>query len=161
NHASHGDANLSDLPNAAARGPDDTHEPSQFAAWTEFHRQADTQPDDEREVFDLLWYQGLSQADAATLLQASERTVQRRWREARVRVYQDLTAAPPGLYRRPQPSPPRNPVPRPRQTAQRRRPRASPRGASGLPAGAAAADVPTLTAAPLGFRPAPRRPSLN
>ena len=54
-----------------------------LAFWTEFHSRVERMPDEEREVFDLLWYQELSQAEAATLLNVSERTVKRRWAAAR------------------------------------------------------------------------------
>jgi RNA polymerase sigma factor (sigma-70 family) len=58
-------------------------DPNRLAAWAEFHRQIEHLPDEEREVFDLLWYQGLSQAEAAGVLQVSERTIKRRWQAAR------------------------------------------------------------------------------
>lgn len=58
-------------------------DPGRLAAWAEFHRQIELLPDEEREVFDLLWYQGLSQAEAGRLLQVSERTIKRRWQSAR------------------------------------------------------------------------------
>jgi DNA-directed RNA polymerase specialized sigma24 family protein len=41
-------------------------------------------------VFDMLWYQGLTQAEAAALLQVSERTLQRRWRAACERLHAAL-----------------------------------------------------------------------
>jgi RNA polymerase sigma-70 factor (ECF subfamily) len=63
-----------------------THEPSQLAVWTEFHRQVADLADVDREVFDLLWYQGLTQAEAAAVLGVSERTVSRRWISARLRL---------------------------------------------------------------------------
>jgi RNA polymerase sigma-70 factor (ECF subfamily) len=65
-------------------------EPGRLAAWTELHRRVEGLPDEEREVFDLLWYQGLSQAQAAELLEVSERTVKRRWQSARVRLFEAL-----------------------------------------------------------------------
>ena len=42
------------------------------------------------EAFDLLWYQGLTQAESAAVLGVDERTVQRRWQAARVRIYQRM-----------------------------------------------------------------------
>src|SRR5262249_24347018 len=39
-------------------------EASRLAGWSEFHEQVERLPDEERAVFDLLWYQGLSQAEA-------------------------------------------------------------------------------------------------
>lgn len=76
---------------AAANGPagiaprepaDLSHEPSSLAQWTELHQHIDALPDEEREIVDLLFYQGLSQAEAAEILTVSVRTVQRRWHTA-------------------------------------------------------------------------------
>jgi RNA polymerase sigma-70 factor (ECF subfamily) len=53
-------------------------EPTRIAAWTEFHEQIEALPDEEREVFDLLWYQGLTQAEAAEVLHVTDRTIKRR-----------------------------------------------------------------------------------
>jgi RNA polymerase sigma-70 factor (ECF subfamily) len=64
--------------------------PERLALWTEFHRQVELLPDEEREVFDLLWYQELPQADAASVLGVAERTVKRRWRAARLRIHEAL-----------------------------------------------------------------------
>jgi DNA-directed RNA polymerase specialized sigma24 family protein len=47
-------------------------------------------PAEERETFDLLFYQGLSQAEAAAVLDVSERTIKRRWQTARRRLVQTL-----------------------------------------------------------------------
>ena len=65
-------------------------EPANLAAWGEFHAQVDALPDEEREVFDLLWYQEVSQAEAASLLGVSERTIKRRWASARLRLHKIL-----------------------------------------------------------------------
>ncbi len=72
-------------------------EPNRLAAWTEFHQQIDRLPDEEREMFDLLWYQGLSQAEAASLLNVSERTIKRRWQSARLRLHEALHGQMPEL----------------------------------------------------------------
>lgn len=50
--------------------------------WTEFHRQIDELPEEEREVVDLHFYQGMSKAEAAKVLGVSTRTVQRLWNDA-------------------------------------------------------------------------------
>ncbi len=70
--------------------PDLTQESSQLEAWTEFHQQIQSLPEEEREVFDLLWYQGLSQVEAAEVLQISESTVKRRWLSARLALREAL-----------------------------------------------------------------------
>jgi RNA polymerase sigma factor (sigma-70 family) len=75
---------------------DTSEEPSRLASWREFHEQVAQLPDEEREMFDLLWYQGLGQAEAAKLLGISERTVQRRWQTARLRLHRALEGVTPG-----------------------------------------------------------------
>ena len=71
--------------------------PEQLASWTEFHSQAAALPDPEREVFDLLWYQGMKQEDAARVLGVDVRTVKRRWSEAKCLLYRALDGQVPGL----------------------------------------------------------------
>jgi RNA polymerase sigma-70 factor (ECF subfamily) len=61
-----------------------------LAWWTEFHEKAAALPPEEREVFGLLWYQGLSQADAAKLLAVSPRTLKRRWHKARILLFEAM-----------------------------------------------------------------------
>jgi RNA polymerase sigma-70 factor (ECF subfamily) len=61
-----------------------------LAAWSAFHEQVEKLPADEKEVFDLLWYQELTQAEVATLLNVSERTIKRRWAAARLRLHEVL-----------------------------------------------------------------------
>lgn len=62
----------------------DPSEPDTIAAWTEFHQAVDELPEAEREVFSLLWYDGLKQADAAAVLGISLATLKRRWQSARL-----------------------------------------------------------------------------
>jgi RNA polymerase sigma factor (sigma-70 family) len=81
------DAPPGDDPPAAL---DTTHEPRRLADWTELHEQIAKLPDEEREVFDLLWYHELPQAEAAALLGVNPRTLQRRWRAARRRLSRAL-----------------------------------------------------------------------
>jgi RNA polymerase sigma-70 factor (ECF subfamily) len=66
--------------------PDTTYDPPRLAAWAEFHRAVEGLAEADRELFDLLWYQGLTQAEAATVLGVTERTVNSRWLAARVRL---------------------------------------------------------------------------
>jgi RNA polymerase sigma-70 factor (ECF subfamily) len=65
-------------------------DPGRLAAWTDFHRQAEALPDVEREVFELVWYQGLKQTEAAALLGVSDRTVLRRWQAACLKLHDAL-----------------------------------------------------------------------
>jgi RNA polymerase sigma-70 factor (ECF subfamily) len=75
----------------ANSGPADlTHDPSRLEAWAEFHRQVSALPEELREVFDLIWYQGLSRHEAAEVIGVSERTLMRRWQEARLAIYDAL-----------------------------------------------------------------------
>ena len=62
--------------------------------WTEFHEAVARLPDDLRAVFDLLWYQEMSQAEAAALLGLAVPTVKLRWMKARLRVQQALGGSP-------------------------------------------------------------------
>ena len=89
-HASWGSGDSSAGAPAPADRGDLSTEPSRLAAWGEFHEQIGALPDEEREVFDLLWYQGLNQAEAAELLGVSERTIKRRWQAARLRLHEAL-----------------------------------------------------------------------
>ena len=47
-------------------------------------------PRKNANVFSLLWYQGLTQAEAAEALETSERTIKRRWQSARLKLYDAL-----------------------------------------------------------------------
>lgn len=67
-----------------------TSEPTRLASWAEFHEQINSLPEEERQVFDLLWYQEMTQAEAATILGMSERTLKRRWQSARLRLHERL-----------------------------------------------------------------------
>jgi RNA polymerase sigma factor (sigma-70 family) len=58
--------------------------PLTMSEWAEFHGCVDSLPEDDRIVFDLLWYTGLTQQAAADLLHVDLRTIQRRWRSARL-----------------------------------------------------------------------------
>jgi len=57
--------------------------PSSVLEWTDFHEAVEKLPEEEREVFSLLWYEELSQAEAAEVLGISVRTIKRRWQSAR------------------------------------------------------------------------------
>jgi RNA polymerase sigma-70 factor (ECF subfamily) len=55
--------------------------------WCEFHRQIDELPEEEREVVDLHFYQGLTKAEAAEILGVHVRTIQRLWNAALQRLH--------------------------------------------------------------------------
>ena len=58
--------------------------PASLSEWTEFHERAATLPDEVRSTFELLYYCGVTQHTAARLLGLSERSVRRRFREAKL-----------------------------------------------------------------------------
>jgi RNA polymerase sigma-70 factor (ECF subfamily) len=67
-------------------------EPQSLNEWTAFHEAVATLPDDERQVFELVWYQGLTQLEAAELLEVSEKTIRRRWTAARLHLGEMIQA---------------------------------------------------------------------
>jgi RNA polymerase sigma factor (sigma-70 family) len=84
------DSGDEDRPAGGNDPPDPTHDPDRLDAWAEFHRQVALLPEEQREAFDLIWYQGLHRAEAAELLGVSERTLMRRWQEARLALFDAL-----------------------------------------------------------------------
>jgi RNA polymerase sigma-70 factor (ECF subfamily) len=65
---------------------DSSGEPEGLAQWTEFHEQVETLPEEEREVFNLVWYEEMTQEQVAEILGVTARTVRRRWQDARYRL---------------------------------------------------------------------------
>jgi RNA polymerase sigma factor (sigma-70 family) len=65
---------------------DSSGEPADLAEWTEFHEQVEALSDEEKEVFNLLWYEQMTQEEAAEALGVTARTVRRRWQDARYRL---------------------------------------------------------------------------
>lgn len=61
---------------------DSQGDPAQLAVWKELHEKIDGLPPEQREVVGLLFYQGLTQAEAAEILQVTVRTVQNHWSKA-------------------------------------------------------------------------------
>ncbi len=68
---------------------------SDLDRWSQFHEAIGRLPEDEREVFHLVWYLGADQRTIAALLGCSERTVKSRWRAAREAVRTALNGQPP------------------------------------------------------------------
>jgi RNA polymerase sigma factor (sigma-70 family) len=71
-------------------------EPATLQEWTEFHENVQRLPELERGVFDLLWYEGLTQGEAASVLGVTERTVKNRWRSAKLELQRLLGVGPSG-----------------------------------------------------------------
>jgi RNA polymerase sigma-70 factor (ECF subfamily) len=76
---------------------DRTHDPDGLAEWTELHERIEQLPQEERAVVDLLFYQGLQQAEAASILGVTVRTVQRRWQSALVQLHAAMRGKLPGM----------------------------------------------------------------
>jgi RNA polymerase sigma-70 factor (ECF subfamily) len=94
NHASPDGEDPGHLPGQDVPGPE-SEDPVNLVSWREVHEQIAALPDEEREVVDLLWYHGMSQPEAAALLDVSVRTVRRRWQAARLRLAETLGGEPP------------------------------------------------------------------
>jgi RNA polymerase sigma factor (sigma-70 family) len=64
--------------------------PETLEEWSFFHELVEGLPTEEQEAFSLVWYGGLTQREAAEVLQISERTMIRRMNRARLLLYQAL-----------------------------------------------------------------------
>ena len=67
-----------------------TYDPADLATWLEFHQRVETLPEEDRDVFHLLWYGGLTPEEVADALHVSARTVRRRWQSARLALHDVL-----------------------------------------------------------------------
>jgi RNA polymerase sigma-70 factor (ECF subfamily) len=76
---------------------DEREGPGELEAWTEFHEAAAALPEKVREVFQLIFYGGLSQLEAAAVVGVKERTIRSRWLEARLSIHQALEGRLPGI----------------------------------------------------------------
>lgn len=73
---------------------DDSSDPQKLSQWTEFHEYVEKLPEEDRSLFDLLWYQGLTMGETSELLGVPLRSLGRRWKSARIRLYRDLLMDP-------------------------------------------------------------------
>lgn len=77
-------------PNGSDGAPPDpsghTDDPYQLAQWREVHEAIAALASEDRELFDLVYYQGLPQEEAARLLGVPLRTFKTHWRNARLRL---------------------------------------------------------------------------
>jgi RNA polymerase sigma-70 factor (ECF subfamily) len=73
-----------------------SRDPSRLGSWTELHEAIGRLPDKPRAVCELLWYQGLSQAEVAQVLGVCVKTVKNHWMEARLRLCEELRGRMPG-----------------------------------------------------------------
>jgi RNA polymerase sigma-70 factor (ECF subfamily) len=75
--------------------PDTSGEPGSLAEWSEFHEQVEALPEEQREVFNLIWYEQLTQQQVAEVLGVTARTVRRRWQDARYQLQKSRLGEPP------------------------------------------------------------------
>ena len=73
-----------------------SRDPSRLGSWADLHEAIGRLPDKPRAVCELLWYQGLSQAEVAQLLGVCVKTVKNHWMEARLRLCEELGGRMPG-----------------------------------------------------------------
>lgn len=59
-------------------------EPDDLSTWSEFHARVETLPEEHREIVNLLFYEGLTQEETATILGMALRTLKRRWQETKL-----------------------------------------------------------------------------
>jgi RNA polymerase sigma-70 factor (ECF subfamily) len=90
-HESHPSHNNSSTSTCPPDGPGDgSHNPVQLAEWDEVHRNIEALPEEYREMFNVLWYGGLKQKEAAAVLGVTEAIVQYRWQQARLALVRAL-----------------------------------------------------------------------
>lgn len=71
---------------------DTSYRPESIESWTEFHSAVDQLPEEQQVVVGLLWYEGMSQPEAAEVLAVSLATIKRRWQAARIQLSEQLKA---------------------------------------------------------------------
>jgi RNA polymerase sigma-70 factor (ECF subfamily) len=89
-HVSDGGRSESEAGGHVQQATDRGEAPDCLAAWINFHEAIEALPEEEREVFQLVWYGGMTQREAAEVLEVSERTVIRRMNRARILVNQTM-----------------------------------------------------------------------
>jgi len=65
-------------------------EPSNVEGWSRFHNAVEALPNEQRQVVDLVWYEGLSQPEAAEVISISLATLKRRWAAAKMTLCEVL-----------------------------------------------------------------------
>ncbi len=65
-------------------------QPDDLLLWEEFHQQAEQLNENERQIFDLIWYHGLPLSEVAVVLGCSARTARRYWQAARIHLVEAL-----------------------------------------------------------------------
>ena len=91
NHATSLPAGNSESPVQLQEPASSTLDPVRLAEWTEFHERVKSLPAEQQDVFDLLWYQGLTRVEAAAALNVSVPTIRRHWTAARLALQNALS----------------------------------------------------------------------
>lgn len=60
------------------------------AVQASMHEAIEKLPEDLREVFEMTFYQGMTQEEMASVLDVSTKTIKRRWRDARLALQELL-----------------------------------------------------------------------
>jgi RNA polymerase sigma-70 factor (ECF subfamily) len=93
-HQTEGGGRAADDPGGAFDRSSGHHgEPISLDQWSEFHEAVEKLPKEPKEAFELIWYTGLQQEEAARILEVSRRTVIRRLNEARLLLGEILNDA--------------------------------------------------------------------
>ena len=69
---------------------DDSASPGSLLEWEHFHKTIQSLSELDKSLFDLLYYQGLTQDEAPEILNIPIRSLKRYWRNAKVKLYEKL-----------------------------------------------------------------------
>ena len=89
NPAAHHES-LPDGPPAASHWSTRPKEVRNLERWAAFHEAVERLPADDRELFELGYYEGLAKEELARLYQVDEKTIRRRWNRATRRLAEAL-----------------------------------------------------------------------
>lgn len=73
---------------------DQSHSLDDLGRWSRLHEAAAELPEEERELFHLVWYLGLTQDEASKVIGRSTRTVKRRWESAKALLARAVPSGP-------------------------------------------------------------------
>ena len=80
----------SDFSEAVPRHQSVDLKPENLEAWAKFHETIGKLNDDQKQIVELLWYEGMSQPQAAKVTGVSLATVKRRWQASRLFLSEQL-----------------------------------------------------------------------
>jgi RNA polymerase sigma-70 factor (ECF subfamily) len=64
--------------------------PNDPLGWFDFHAAVERLPEEEQEIVNLLFYEGLTHDEAATVIGTSSRTLKRRWSAVKMKLHEVL-----------------------------------------------------------------------